>query len=705
QKKPHINDPTQRDLFTDGCASRVLKVVKRTSGTYSVFLQGVTRIRLVKVIQTTPYLLADVEKVDEIIEDDVETRALVLALREMSKKAIKLMPDIPRDAAQVLETVDSPGQIADLIASNLDIPLEKRVEILRMVEVKTRLKEVLNLMTKQVELLNMKERINTEIKEEMGKNQREYVLRQQLKAIKEELGEDTEDGGDLDSIGERIREKNLPGEADDVARKQLRRLRGMQMGSPEYTVARNYLDWILDLPWTIITQDNMDIQHVRMILDEDHHGLEKIKKRMIEYLAVRKLKDDKKGPILCLVGPPGVGKTSLGRSISRALGRKFVRISLGGVHDEAAIRGHRRTYIGALPGKIIQMLKKAGSRNPVFMIDEIDKLGRDFRGDPTAALLEALDPEENFSFSDHYLEMPFDLSQVMFVTTANLMDPIPPALRDRMEILEIPGYTYNEKLAIARHHLLPRQLDDHGLTENTMKLTDDRIGEIVQLYTKEAGVRNLERTIAAICRTVAVEVAEEHLKEEDMPREIDTELLESCLGPQKYFSEIAERLEIPGVATSLVWTSFGGEIIFVEATKMSGKGKLHLTGQLGDVMKESAQAAMSYIKVNADKFNLDPLGFEKYDIHIHVPVGAMPKDGPSAGVAMFAALASLFTGVCVRHDVAMTGEITLRGRVLPIGGIKEKVLAAHRAGIKRVLVPKRNQPDLVEIPPEIREDV
>jgi ATP-dependent Lon protease len=705
QKKPHINDPTQRDLYTDGCAARVLKVVKRTSGTYSVFLQGVCRIRLAKVIQSTPYLLADIEQVDEIIEDDVELRALMMALREMSRKAVKLLPDMPKEAAQVIESVENPGQMADLVASNLDIPLGKRVEILRTVEVKKRLKTVLNLMTKQVELLNMKEQINTEIKEEMGKNQREYVLRQQLKTIKEELGEDTEDGGDLDSIGERIREKDMPKEVEDVARKQLRRLRGMQMGSPEYTVARNYLDWILDLPWTAITQDNMDIPHVRKILDEDHYGLEKIKKRIVEYLAVRKLKDDKKGPILCLVGPPGVGKTSLGRSIARALGRKFVRISLGGVHDEAAIRGHRRTYIGALPGKIVQSMKKAGSRNPVFMIDEIDKLGRDFRGDPTAALLEALDPEENDTFSDHYLEIPFDLSQVMFICTANLMDPIPPALKDRMEILEIPGYTHNEKLAIARQHLLPKQLEEHGLTEDTLALDDDTIAEIVQQYTKEAGVRNLERTIAAVCRTVAVEVAEEKLPPEKLPRAIDTELLVDCLGPQKFFSELAERLEIPGVATSLVWTAFGGEIIFVEATRMSGEGKLILTGQLGDVMKESAQAALSYLKVNSEQFPLDPEKYEKTDIHIHVPAGAMQKDGPSAGVAMLAALVSLITGKRVRHDVAMTGEVTLRGRVLPIGGVKEKVLAAHRAGIKRVLVPQRNEPDLTEVPPEIRDDI
>ncbi|MBW2264231.1 MAG: endopeptidase La, partial [Deltaproteobacteria bacterium] len=705
QKKPDVNDPGRRDLFPHGCVARVLKVVKRTSGTYTVFLRGVARIRLKKIVQTTPYLLADIHLVDEIIEDDVETRALHIRVRKMGKEALKLMPVVNKDVAKLIETVQEPGQVADLLASNLDIPLEKRVDILRLDEVKSRLRHVLNLMERQVKVLDMKARLHAEVEEEVGRSQREYVLRQQLKAIKQELGEGIEDDGDLDGLGERLREKDLPPEADEVARKQLRRLRGMQLGSPEFTTTLNYLDWILDLPWAHITQDNMDIPHVREILDEDHYGLEKIKRRMIEYLAVRKLKDDKKGPIICLVGPPGVGKTSLGRSISRALGRKFVRISLGGVHDEAAIRGHRRTYIGALPGKIIQMMKKAGSRNPVFMIDEIDKLGRDFRGDPAAALLEALDPDQNNTFSDHYLEIPFDLSQVIFMTTANQLEPIPPSLVDRMEVLEILGYTFNEKLAIARQYLLPKQIEEHGLTDGTFLLPDERIDRIVQSYTREAGVRDLERNLAAVCRAVAVEVAEEKLVSEKMPLDVDDELLTSYLGPRKYFSEIAERLEIPGVATSLVWTAFGGEIIFVEATRMSGKGNLLLTGRLGDVMKESARAAMSYMKVNARSFNLDPGMFEKMDIHIHVPAGAMPKDGPSAGLAMFAALASLLTGVKVRHDVAMTGEITLRGRVLPITGMKSKVLAAHRAGIKRIIVPRRNEPDLADVPTEVREGI
>jgi ATP-dependent Lon protease len=548
----------------------------------------------------------------------------------------------------------------------------------------------------------MRERINSQIKEEMGKNQREYVLRQQLKAIKEELGEDDGDQGDLDGIEERIAKANLPNEAEQVAKKQLKRLRNMQVGSAEYTVVRTYLDWILDLPWHNSTPDNLDIAAVRKVLDEDHYGLEKVKKRILEYLAVRKLKKDKKGPILCLIGPPGVGKTSLGRSIARSLGRKFHRISLGGVHDEAAIRGHRRTYVGALPGQIIQGMKKVGTINPVFMLDEVDKIGHDFRGDPAAALLEVLDPEQNNTFADHYLEIPFDLSNVMFVATANVADPIPPPLRDRMEILEIPGYTRNEKLAIARQHLIPKQIEEHGITKEQLEIADKAVDEVIDHYTREAGVRTLERQVASVIRGVAVKIAEG----DNTPRKIETpEQVAEFLGAPRYTSEVAERTEEPGVATGLAWTSVGGEILFIEATKMFGTGKLQLTGQLGDVMKESAQAALSYVRTNAEKLGLSKDFLEKSDIHIHIPAGAMPKDGPSAGVTMFTALVSMLSGVRVRHDVAMTGEITLRGRVLPIGGLKEKVLAAHRAGIKRVLIPERNKADLDEIPAEIKNDL
>jgi ATP-dependent Lon protease len=528
------------------------------------------------------------------------------------------------------------------------------------------------------------------------------VLRQQLKAIKEELGEDEGDQGDLDGLEERIAKAGLPSEADGVAKKQLKRLRAMQVGSAEYTVVRTYLDWILDLPWNTATEDNLNITEVRRVLDEDHYGLDKVKKRIVEYLAVRKLKKDKKGPILCLVGPPGVGKTSLGRSIARALGRKFVRISLGGVHDEAAIRGHRRTYVGALPGQIIQGMKKAATVNPVFMMDEVDKIGHDFRGDPSAALLEVLDPEQNNSFADHYLEVSYDLSGVMFITTANITDPIPPPLKDRMEILELPGYTRREKLAIARRHLIPKQLDEHGLGKDLLTITDEAVEEMIEHYTREAGVRSLERTAASVIRGVAVKVAEG----EDAPRIVKSEDdLREFLGPIKYTSEVAERTEETGVATGLAWTSVGGEILFIEATRMFGTGKLQLTGQLGDVMKESAQAALSYVRTNAEKYGITRDFMEKSDVHIHIPAGAMPKDGPSAGITMFTALVSLLTGIRVRHDVAMTGEISLRGRVLPIGGVKEKILAAHRAGIKRVLIPERNKADLEEVPREVRDEL
>src|SRR5690606_33797961 len=525
---------------------------------------------------------------------------------------------------------------------------------------------------------------------------------QQLKAIKEELGEDEGDQGDLDGLEERIAKANLPSEADSVAKKQLKRLRSMQVGSAEYTVVRTYLDWILDLPWTTATEDNMDIAEVRRVLDEDHYGLDKVKKRIVEYLAVRKLKKDKKGPILCLIGPPGVGKTSLGRSIARALGRKFHRISLGGVHDEAAIRGHRRTYVGALPGQVIQGMKKAGTVNPVFMLDEIDKIGHAFRGDPAAARREVLDPEQNDTFQDHYLEVPYDLSKVMFIATANVGDTIPPALKDRMEVIEIPGYTRKEKLDIARDHLVPKQLSEHGITPEQLVLEDACLEAIIDNHTREAGVRNLERQIASVVRGVAVKVADGEkgpwtLKTEDDVREF--------LGPPRFTSEVAERTAETGVATGLAWTAVGGEILFIEATRMHGTGKLQLTGQLGDVMKESAQAAMSYVRSHAKQLGIPEDFLEKSDIHIHIPAGAMPKDGPSAGVTMMTALVSLLTHIKVRHDVAMTGEITLRGRVLPVGGIKEKVLAAHRAGIKRIILPERNRVDLEEVPKEIIESL
>src|SRR5271167_4208574 len=702
QRDPSTDDPGREDLHQVGCAARVLKALKHSSGNYSLILQGLTRIKLSEITQSGPYLKAKIKRLDEAVLEDDEAEALSMSLRDIAKQVIQLMPELPREAGSLIDSIQAPGALADLVAANLDAPVEEKAGLLETVEVKERIRKVLRLLTRQLEILKMRERINSQIKEEMGKNQREYVLRQQLKAIKEELGEDEGDQGDLDGLEERIAKANLPQEAEQVAKKQLKRLRNMQVGSAEYTVVRTYLDWILDLPWHVQTPDNMEIASVRKVLDEDHYGLEKVKKRILEYLAVRKLKKDKKGPILCLIGPPGVGKTSLGKSIARALGRKFVRISLGGVHDEAAIRGHRRTYVGALPGQIIQGMKKSGTINPVFMMDEVDKIGHDFRGDPAAALLEVLDPEQNNTFADHYLEIPYDLSNVMFVATANIADPIPAPLRDRMEILEIPGYTRREKLAIARQHLIPKQLEEHGITKEQLDITDKAVDIAIDHYTREAGVRTLERQIAGIIRGVAVKIAEG----DTTARKVDDEdTIREFLGAQKFASEVAERTEEAGVATGLAWTSVGGEILFIEATRMYGSGKLQLTGQLGDVMKESAQAALSYVRTNAERFGIAKDFLEKSDIHIHIPAGGMPKDGPSAGVTMFTALVSLLTGIRVRHDVAMTGEITLRGRVLPIGGLKEKVLAAHRAGVKRVLVPERNKADLDEVPAEVKNDL
>ncbi len=702
QRDPATDDPGQEDLYEMGCAARVLKALKHSSGNYSLILQGLTRIRMSQVVSEEPFLKARVTRISVPAVEDVEAEALAMSLRDVAKQVIQLMPELPREAGSLIDSIQAPGALADLVAANLDAPVDEKAQLIETVDVKERIRKVLRLLTRQLEILKMRERINSQIKEEMGKNQREYVLRQQLKAIKEELGEDDGDQGDLDGVEERIAKAELPKEADEVAKKQLKRLRSMQVGSAEYTVVRTYLDWILDIPWSESTEDNLEILAVRKVLDEDHYGLDKVKKRIVEYLAVRKLKKDKKGPILCLVGPPGVGKTSLGRSIAKSLGRKFVRVSLGGVHDEAAIRGHRRTYVGALPGQIIQGMKKAAMVNPVFMMDEIDKIGHDFRGDPSAALLEVLDPEQNNTFADHYLEIPYDLSNVMFVATANVADPIPPPLRDRMEILEIPGYTRREKLAIAREHLIPKQLEEHGLSEEQLKITDEAVEELIEHYTREAGVRSLERTIASVIRGVAVKVAEGDTSSHMVKTEDD---LREFLGPVKFTSEVAERTEETGVATGLAWTSVGGEILFIEVTKMYGSGKLQLTGQLGDVMKESAHAALSYVRTNAERFGIAGDFLEKSDIHVHIPAGGMPKDGPSAGITMFTAIVSLLTGIRVRHDVAMTGETSLRGRVLPIGGLKEKTLAAHRAGIKRVIVPERNKADLEEVPKEVRDEL
>ena len=702
QKDARTEDPTDGDMYQVGCAARILKVIKLAKDNFSVILQGVARIKVAEYSQQEPFIIAKVQSIPDPTLSDVELDALVMNLKDIAKRVIKLMPELPKEASALVESVTDPGQLADLITSNLDIQVDEKQDVLETFDLKARMRKVLQFLSRQLEVLKVREKINTQVQEEMGRNQREYVLRQQLKAIKEELGELDESGGDLEEFKEKIAEAKMPPDTEKVALKQFDRLKVMQPSSAEYTVTRTYLEWLVELPWSTATEDKLNIQEARDILNSDHYDLEKVKKRILEYLAVRKLKADKKGPILCLVGPPGVGKTSLGKSISKAIGRKFIRISLGGVRDEAEIRGHRRTYVGSLPGRIIQGMKKAGTNNPIFMLDELDKLGHDFRGDPAAALLEVLDPEQNNSFSDHYLEVPFDLSHVMFIATANVIDPIPPALKDRLEILELPGYTREEKRNISRQFLVPKQLEEHGITSEQLEINDTAVDEIIDSYTREAGVRNLEREVGSVCRGVAVKVAEGELTTKLV---ITDKQIPDFLGPQRYMSEVAERTAEPGVATGLAWTPVGGDILFIEATKMPGKGSLVLTGQLGDVMKESAQAALSFVRSKTKWLGIDENFLEKTDIHVHIPAGAIPKDGPSAGVTMFVALASLLTNKPVRPDVAMTGEISLRGSVLPVGGIKEKILAAHRAGIKRILMPERNQKDLVDVPPQAREEM
>ncbi len=703
QREADTDDPNEADLYRVGVSARIVKVVKIAHDNYSVIIQGQERIRLRSVTRTDPYLTGEFEEVSDEFERDVEIDALFMNLKSTAKQVVKYIPEMPREAAQMIEQVSDPVQLADFVAANMDITTEEKQQILGKTDVKERIKLVVTFLTRQLEVAKVSDKIQTQIKEEIDKNQREYYLRQQYKAIKEQLGEIDGDGNELEDLESRINAKSMPDDVAKVVKKQFNRLQQMQPASSEYGVTRTYVETLLDLPWSEATDDNLEIAHARAILDEDHYGLDKVKERLVEFLAVRKLRADMKGPILCLVGPPGVGKTSLGRSVAKALGRKFVRISLGGVHDEAEIRGHRRTYVGALPGRIVQALRKAGTVNPVVMLDEIDKVGRDFRGDPQSALLEVLDPEQNNSFSDHYVEIPIDLSKVLFIANANQMDTISAPLRDRMEMIDIPGYTPNDKRNIVRQFLLPKQLENHGIEARNITLTPAAVEKVIDSYTREAGVRSLERRIADICRKVAVTVADGTHTADSL--EIDAPQVPNYLGPERFEQDSVERVNDPGIATGLAWTPVGGDILFIEALRTEGKGELRLTGQLGDVMKESALAALSYLKMRASSFGLPPGFLKDKDIHIHFPAGAVPKDGPSAGITIFTTLLSLFSGVQVRHDVAMTGEITLRGNVLPVGGIKEKVLAAQRAGIKRVILPERNRKDLVDVPEEVRQSL
>jgi ATP-dependent Lon protease len=701
-KKPEDKDtPDREDLASMGTSAMILKMAKTQDNRTQLLVQGLNRFKIMAFEEGKSYLRARVELIKDIEKKDNETEALMSNLVTQFERIVELSPGLPPEIAQMAKSIQEAGTMADMIASTINsTPVEKQ-KILETVDVKERLKEVTRLVNHQRDILELGSKIQNQVKGDMDKSQREYYLRQQLKAIKEELGEKDEAGVEIDEYRVKIEEKNLPDEARKEAERELDRLSRMHPSSAEYTVASTYLDWITALPWHDRTPDNLDIKKARKILDDDHFGLEKPKRRIIEYLAVRKLKPESKGPILCFAGPPGTGKTSLGQSIARALGRKFHRISLGGVRDEAEIRGHRRTYVGALPGRIIQGLRRAESNNPVFMLDEIDKVGSDFRGDPSSALLEVLDPEQNFSFSDHYLDVPFDLSNVMFITTANVLDTIPPALRDRMEVLMLRGYTLDEKLKIANRFLIPRQREAHGLNAKQISFTNGAVKHIITGYTREAGLRNLEREIANICRGVATKIVQDKVKSVN----VNVADLHGYLGPVRLTSETKMRITTPGVATGLAWTPTGGELLFIEATAMKGKKGLTLTGQLGDVMKESATAALSFARANASSLGIDEDFFDTHDIHIHVPAGAIPKDGPSAGVTMLSALTSLLTGTRIRKDLAMTGEITLRGQVLPVGGVKEKVLAAHRAGIKTIILPEWNKKDLEDIPKKVEKDI
>jgi ATP-dependent Lon protease len=718
-KDPELDEPTPDDTYMVGTAANIHRLFRAPDGTIRLIVQGLERIRIVEYVETEPYLQARVEVAPDIVEDTTELEALRRQVGDSFSQIVSMVPSIPDELMMFTVNTDDARQLIYTVANYVRIDLEDAQEILEIDSVTEKARKLLSLLSKELEVLELGRKIQTEAQSEMEKVQREYFLREQLKAIQRELGESDEQQIEAEEFRKKIEESGMPEEAEREARRELDRLSKLPTAAAEYGVIRTYLDWLTNLPWSKSTEDDLDVSHARQVLDEDHYDLEDIKDRILEYLAVRKLREERaderideevmdfirrerEGVILCLVGPPGVGKTSLGQSIARALGRKFIRMSLGGVRDEAEIRGHRRTYIGAMPGRIMQALRRVESNNPVFMLDEVDKMGRDFRGDPSSALLEVLDPEQNREFRDHYLDVPYDLSQVMFITTANLLDPIPPPLRDRMEILNLSGYTEGEKVRIAQGYLIPRQRRENGLRQDEVEFGDATLRQIIRDHTREAGVRNLERVIGRVCRKVATKIAEGMVEDTVV---VGVDDLYDYLGRPTFYPETAERTEIPGVATGLGWTPFGGDIMFFEATRMPGKGGFAVTGKLGDVMKESAYAARSYVRSRAEQLGIPPNIFSNSDIHLHVPAGAIPKDGPSAGVTIATALVSLLTGRCVSEDVGMTGEITLRGQVLPVGGIKEKVLAAHRAGLKTVILPKRNENDLEDVPDEIREEL
>jgi ATP-dependent Lon protease len=699
QKDMEIEDPKREDVYEMGTVALIMRMLKLPDGRVRILAQGLIRARIESFEEDGPYITAKLQVVHEPekAEKTMEAEALIRNVRNGLEKATSLGKNVPPEVLIIATNVDEPGRLADLTASNLELKVEEAQEILEIVDPLQRLKKVYELLTRELELLDVQSKISTEAKGEMDKLQKQYYLRQQMKAIQKELGETTEIQEEIKGYQDRLKKLRVAEEVREEIEKQITRLAQMHPESAETAVVRNYLDWMFALPWNKITIDNLDLVKAKEILDEDHYGLDKVKERILEYLGVRKLSKKIKGPILCFVGPPGVGKTSLGKSIARALGRNFIRISLGGVRDEAEVRGHRRTYVGAMPGRIVQGIRRAGSNNPVFMMDEVDKIGADFRGDPSSALLEVLDPEQNNSFRDHYLGVPYDLSKVMFITTANLLDPIQPAFRDRMEVLELPGYTEEEKLEIAVKHLIPKQIAENALDGKFIDFSEGSVKKIISLYTREAGVRNLEREIASVCRKVARKVAEGH---KTLTR-VTSQNIEPFLGPAKIFKDQLLHKDQVGVTTGVAWTEAGGEILFVEATKMQGKGNLSLTGSLGEVMKESAQAALSYTRAHAREFGIDNRLFQRNDFHIHIPEGAIPKDGPSAGVTIATSFISLCTDTKVRWDVAMTGEITLRGNVLPVGGIKEKVLAAQRMGVKRMILPLHNKKDLFDIPKKV----